>query len=256
MSHSAGERALSFGAVAERYDRARPSYPPQLVGDLTGDQPRRVLDVGCGTGIAGRLFAARGCEVLGVEPDPQMAAIARRRGLTVEISGFEDWDPANRTFDLVISGQAWHWVNPEAGARQAAAVLRSGGLLAPFWNAPRHQPEVRAVMEAAYRAHAPELLTGNLALGTAASFRGQDTSSDTAAIITSGQYEPPQLRRYRWERRYTPAQWLDELGTHSDHSTLPPARLAAVLDAIGAGLAHLEEFTVEYVTGAVVARRA
>ena len=68
-------RAESFGGVAELYDRARPSYPPALIEELLSDGPRQVLDVGCGTGIAGALLAMRGCEVLGVEVDERMARL-------------------------------------------------------------------------------------------------------------------------------------------------------------------------------------
>jgi SAM-dependent methyltransferase len=54
-----------------------------------GDDPKLVVDAGCGTGIASRLFTRRGCRVVGVEPDPRMAAVARRYGLTVEGGHFE-----------------------------------------------------------------------------------------------------------------------------------------------------------------------
>jgi SAM-dependent methyltransferase len=101
-----------------------------------------VLDVGCGTGIEARQFQAAGCRVLGVEPDPRMAQFARRSGLEVEVAGFEAWDPAGRTFDAVIAGQAWHWVDPVAGAAKAAQVLRPGGRLAVFWNMDQPPPEV------------------------------------------------------------------------------------------------------------------
>lgn len=101
-----------FGEDAERYDRARPAYPELLVDDLVALGGRRALDVGRGTGKAGRLLAARGWEVLGVEPDRRMAVVARRHGPDVEIARFEEWDPAGRTFDLVTSGQAWHWIDP------------------------------------------------------------------------------------------------------------------------------------------------
>src|SRR5579864_6173840 len=93
-------RACSFGGDPERYDRARPSYPSGLLDSLVGSVGQEVLDVGCGTGIA-----ARGCRVLGVEPDGRMAAVARRNGTGVEVSTFENWDPAGRVFDLVVSGQ-------------------------------------------------------------------------------------------------------------------------------------------------------
>jgi SAM-dependent methyltransferase len=89
--HLDRRRAGSFGVDAERYDRARPSYPQELIEELLSDSARSVLDVGCGTGIVGSLFQARGCDVLGVEPDARMARVARSRGLTVEIAPFERW---------------------------------------------------------------------------------------------------------------------------------------------------------------------
>jgi SAM-dependent methyltransferase len=141
--------AESFGADAERYDRARPSYPAALVERIVAASPGPdVLDVGCGTGIAARQFQAAGCRVLGVDPDPRMADLARQRGFGVEVATFEAWDPAGRAFDAVIAGQAWHWVDPVAGAAKAAQVLRPGGRLAVFWNA--FQPPARAT-EAASR---------------------------------------------------------------------------------------------------------
>jgi SAM-dependent methyltransferase len=65
-----------------------------------------VLDVGCGTGIASRLSVDRGCQVIGVEPDPRMAAVGRRHGLIVEEAAFEQWEPGSRRFDLLVSAQA------------------------------------------------------------------------------------------------------------------------------------------------------
>ena len=76
-------RALSFGAAAEQYDRARPSYPPELVDDLVALGPRDVLEVGCGTGKASELFVGRVPRLLAIEPDSRMAAVAWRKGVVV-----------------------------------------------------------------------------------------------------------------------------------------------------------------------------
>ena len=67
-------RANSFGDDAEQYDRVRPSYPSALIDHLITERPATVLDVGCGTGITSRLLEARGCDVLGLEPDARMAS--------------------------------------------------------------------------------------------------------------------------------------------------------------------------------------
>ena len=85
-------RAESFGAIAELYDRVRPSYPDALLDELLADEPQRVLDVGCGTGIVASLLQARGCDVLGVEIDERMAERRahprnRRRGGAVRALG-------------------------------------------------------------------------------------------------------------------------------------------------------------------------
>src|SRR5271170_4393101 len=111
-------RRLSFGGVAELYDRSRPSYPPALVdavlefaGAGEGD---RALEVGAGTGKATVLFAERGLHVVAIEPSADMAEIARRNtaayeNVTIEETEFERWRPDGREFRVLFSGQAWHW---------------------------------------------------------------------------------------------------------------------------------------------------
>jgi SAM-dependent methyltransferase len=113
-------------------------------------QPRRD-SVGCGTGIAARQFQAAGCTVLGVEPDARMADFARARGLQVEVTTLEAWEPAGRTFDAVIAAQSWHWVDPVAGAVKAAQVLRPDGRLAIFGHVFEPPIEVAEPFVAAYR---------------------------------------------------------------------------------------------------------
>src|SRR5579875_814962 len=155
--HRARAVAESFGSDPERYDRTRPRYPQGLVDRIVAGLPGRdVLDVGIGTGVSARPFRTAGCRVLGVEVDPRMADFARRDGFDVERASFEAWDAAGRTFDAVIAGMTWHWVNPVAGAAKAAEVLRPGGLLAVFWNIARPPSHLAEAFSGVYRRVLPD----------------------------------------------------------------------------------------------------
>src|ERR1700761_6851043 len=160
-THRQRQVAESFGTDAGRYDRARPSYPGALVDRIVATSPGRdVLDVGCGTGIAARLFQAAGCRVLGVDPDGRMASVARQAGLEAEVARFEDWDGGGREFDAVIAAQAWHWVDPVAGGGDAARGLGPrgrGARLAVFWTAAQLPPELAAMSAEVYRTVQPGL---------------------------------------------------------------------------------------------------
>lgn len=230
------QRACSFGADPERYDRFRPTYPAALIDHLLGTSPGPVLDVGCGTGIVSRLLAARGCRVLGVEPDERMAAVARRHGIEVEPGTFEAWEPQGRTFDLVTSGQAWHWVDPEVGASKAGSVLRPGGRLAVFWNIGNMPPEVRTKLDEVYRVHAPGLDRYSVVLGNGGKER---PSGAMTALRASERFASVDVRSFPHDVTYTTQAWIEHLPTHSDHATLDPnrrARLLAAAEEVIAGL--------------------
>jgi SAM-dependent methyltransferase len=252
MRHEETRRAQSFGLDAQRYERARPSYPTALIDALVSEPCERVLDVGCGTGKAARLLTARGCQVLGVEPDERMAAVARSHGIPVEVVTFEAWDPAGRTFDLVVSGQAWHWIDPVVGPTKAAALLPGGGRLAVFWNLATHDPQTRALLDRAYAQNAPALEKGYVPMGQT---RAED-SEHVAAMAATGLFDTPELRSYEWRRRYSVGEWLDQLATHSDHLLLPPGQFAALARAVGAAIEELGgAITMIYQTDLILARR-
>jgi SAM-dependent methyltransferase len=233
-SHRARHIAESFGADPERYDRARPRYPTALVERIVAASPGRdVVDVGCGTGIAGRQFQTAGCTVLGVEPDARMAGWARRHGLEVEVSTFEDWDPAGRTFDAVVAGMTWHWVDPIAGATKAAKALGPGGRLALFWYVFQPPTDLRDAFSMVYRRVLPD------SPFAAAPMPGLDAYS---AFFTkaadgmrhAGGFGEPEHWRFDWDRDYTRDEWLDMVPTAGGHSRLPSGKLDELLAGIGA----------------------
>ena len=233
--HRQRQVAESFGADAERYDLARPRYPAELVDRVIAvSGGRDLLDVGCGTGIASRLFASAGCRVLGVEPDPRMAAIARGSGIEVQVATFEDWDAGRRQFDAVISAQAWHWVDPAAGAAKAASVLRPRGRLTVFWNIFDPPAELRADFDRVYRRVLPDSPLRDLwSLPTVTAQQAMTGTADWG-IRRARAFGPPEHWRFDWSRPYTRAQWLAVVPTLGAHGEFPPAVLAELLSGLGA----------------------
>jgi len=248
--HEDRARALSFGGIAAQYDRARPSYPAALIDDLMAWHPHAVLDVGCGTGKAARLMAERGCSVLGVEPDPLMASVARDHGITVENGTFEEWDPRGRRFDLVVSGQAWHWVDPRIGPAKAAGMVGEGGHVTVFWNTGRHDPEMRAALQAVYERLAPGIAPTTTSLRPVT----VDGMDRLAEFQRSGRFSSVEARAYPWDADYDRVRWLDYAATHSDHVRLPDAQRRVLLDAVGDVIdAHGGHLAYHFSTVAILA---
>jgi SAM-dependent methyltransferase len=262
-SHQARQVAESFGADAARYDRTRARYPDALVERIIAASPGRdVLDVGCGTGIAARQFLAAGCTVLGVDPDGRMAEFARATGVAAEVATFEAWDPAGRAFDAVVAGQAWHWVDPVAGAAKAARVLRPGGRLAVFGHVYDAPPAVAEALTAALLRVAPDSPFSAQAAGgarparTALEIYQAMFARAADGIRAAGGFGEPEQWRCDWEQSYTREQWLDLLPTTGALTQLPPDQLAEVLGEVGAAVDQLGgSFTMPYTTLAATAAR-
>jgi SAM-dependent methyltransferase len=256
-SHRQRAIAESFGEDPERYDRTRPSYPDAMVERIVAASPGpEFVDVGCGTGTAARQFRAAGCQVLGVEPDSRMAEFARRGGLTVEVATFEAWDPADRTFDAVVAGQAWHWVDPVAGAAKAAHVLRPGGRLALFWHVFQPPPEVAEALAVAYRRVAPDSPFNAQSTRSALDVYQAMFTTATDGIREAGGFSAPSQWRFDWTRTYARDEWLDQLPTHGILSRLRPDEMAEVQAGVGAAIdATGGTVTMAYTTVTVTATR-
>lgn len=257
--HRFRQMAESFGVDAARYDRTRPPYPDDLIARIVAASPGRgFLNVGCGTGIEARQFQAAGCTVLGVEPDARMAEFARATGVPAEVATFEAWDPAGRTFDAVVAGTAWHWVDPVAGASRAAEVLRPGGLLAPFHHVFQPPAAVTEALASSYRRVVPDSpvnLSGQPGRSVLDAY--QVLFAKIAGGITQAdRFTQPEQWRFDWEHTYTREEWLEQMPTHGSLTQLAPDKLAAVLAGVGAAIDAMGgSFTMPYSTVAVTAVR-
>lgn len=256
-AHRHRELAESFGTDAERYDRARPRYPAALV-DAIADRMRghSILDVGIGTGISAEPFRDRGFAVHGIEPDPQMAELARAKGFKVEIARFEEWEAAGRTFGALIAGQAWHWVDPTAGAAKAASVLRPGGSLALFWNAGRVAGELATQFAAVFNSLHTGLPFNPWDPSHGVDPYGTIIEAAAAGLRTTGAFSELERLSFDWQATVTRDEWLEQTSTSGGINRLSKAKLEALISDMGTAIdAAGGDLIIDYTTVAAIAKR-
>lgn len=127
-----------YGAMAR--DLAGPAAVPRIMPIereqaayvapvLEGRHYPRVLDVGCSMGGFLAALAEAGASVVGIEPSPHDAAVARTRfGIDVREGFFEAVSLGDATFDLVTLRFVFEHVRePRAILRRVRALLAPGG---------------------------------------------------------------------------------------------------------------------------------
>lgn len=220
------QRRGTFDSAAERYDRARPPYPPQLFQDLAAmadlEVGSRVLEVGPGTGQATVPLAERGYWVTAVDLGAELAAIASRKvaaypNVEVVVADFEAWPLPDEPFDAVVSATAFHWIDPEIRVAKAAQALRPGGSLAII--------ETRRVPVGDEQLFADLWRCSQRIDPTARPLRkmaDDEPPESRAEVDRSGLFDHAAARRYEWIQAYTTVGYLDLLLTFSNVLALEP----------------------------------
>jgi len=210
----------SFGPVADSYDRARPSYPVDAVSWMVGSTPRRVLDLGAGTGALTRLLVAARHAVLAADPLPEMLGRLRRRSreatdtLRVVAAAAEQLPLRDHVVDAVTVAAAYHWFDEGRAVPELARVLRPGGTLAMVWNVRDETvPWVRRLSET---------------IGHSA-----DLPDPSGTLGLSGAFGPVEWARFRLYQPVDRAMLLDLVRSRSYVAVLPPAEREDVLTRVG-----------------------
>lgn len=127
-----------FGHAADKFDRYRPDYPPELferiLSSVPSDHRERAVDLGAGTGKSTRALLPHFREVIAVEPDPGMAEKLKKEtpdAIVRNVTAENFWQPASTT-DLVTIGNALHWMDAHRVFGNVHSWLRAGGILAVY----------------------------------------------------------------------------------------------------------------------------
>ncbi|MBQ9916888.1 MAG: class I SAM-dependent methyltransferase [Microbacterium sp.] len=243
-------KSTSFGQAAAAYESGRPEYPASAVEWMLAPvrepgRALRVADVGAGTGKLTRAVVELGADVVAIDPDATMLASLQEnvRGIPTFAGTAEDLPLPDSGLDAVVMGQAWHWVDADAGSREVGRVVRSGGVLGLVWNIRDERVEwVRRLTDAMGASHGERLIAA-----------GGPRIADPLIDL--------EHRSWTWSRPITLPQLRDLVFSRSDVITASPeerARIDAEVDGVVAsvpGLADGGAVDLPYVTHAYRARR-
>src|SRR6516165_2628036 len=110
-----------FASTVSLYEALRPPYPPQffrtVAQKLKLSKQHALIDLGSGPGLLALGFAPYVGRIVGVDPEPEMIAAARRaalragRDLTLIEAKAEMLAADIGVFELVTIGRALHWMD-------------------------------------------------------------------------------------------------------------------------------------------------
>lgn len=122
-----------FSSGSDGYAAYRPSYPLELIDELSSISPGtgRALDCGCGTGQLSVLLAERFDEVVATDASAaQIAAAEPREGVIYRTAQAQDSGLPESSVDLITVAQAAHWLDLPALYAEARRIARPQAAIA------------------------------------------------------------------------------------------------------------------------------
>ena len=215
----------TFDTVVNRYEKMRPGYAPelyQMIFDYVNiDGNSRAVEVGSGSGQATLPVLEKGCEIVSVEYGENFSKLLSEKfkdyKFSVITGKFEDVELPSDSFDLVFSATAFHWVPEEIGYKKVFSILKSGGAFARFANNPftaKNDPALAAKIDSYYEEYYNRF--HNRKSKPKIEFN-EERAAVRAAIAAKYGFTDIRHALFHRERVFTAAEYLELLGTYSDH---------------------------------------
>ncbi len=228
------KRGLLFETAAEKYERFRPTYPSIVVDQIVQiaqlSQESKLLEIGCGTGKATQLFAARGLQIDCVDPGERLVSIAKVAcrhwaGVHFTIGKLEDIALNPQFYQLVFSAQAFHWLDPTIRWKKCCDCMAAGGSIAIVYNYP-----IKPVggVQKQISDQILELSRGSMTPKD----HEEEVEEWIREMSATGLFAPPGIIRHKWEQTYSAGAYVGLIETHSDYMALEPKTRMSVSEAI------------------------
>jgi len=230
--------AAGFGAAANLYERARPSYPQAAVDWLIAEcgiaPASTVVDLGAGTGKLTRLLVPSGARVVAVEPIAEMRA--HIEGAEVLDGTAEEVPLPDRSADVVTVAQAFHWFDHDRALPEIHRVLREGGRLVLVWNMRDLEDPLQRAVEDLLRPIRSEV-------------PAQALGAWRAPLERSSLFGRAVVGKFRYAQHFTADDLCDRVASTSFVATMTPVDRDELLVRVRALAAGLEEpFPFRYLT--------
>jgi SAM-dependent methyltransferase len=155
-------RVIDWGRTSRDYARFRPGPPDSFYVKLAalgiGLPAQRILDLGTGTGVLARRFAAEGARCAGVDVSAEQIETAQRlaeaSGLEIDfrVAPAEATGFADGSFDVMTANQCWLYFDAPRAIAEARRVAPGGRLMVGHFSwLPRLDPIARASEELVLR---------------------------------------------------------------------------------------------------------
>lgn len=235
---------MSFGGVADDYDRLRPGPAPAALDWLLPPSPAIVVDLGAGTGLLSRALAGRADHIIAVEPDARMRAVlaARSPGVEVLAGRGESIPLPDASADAVLISSAWHWMDPGRAAREVGRILRDGGRFGILWTG-RDRTTAWLRPDEWFRSPDPAVQAGNGVKGASVEGASVEYEGRSVELPDPALFVNTETAAFRFNRRMTVPDLVDWLMTYSRVIT-------ATDDVKAAGRLRAEAALAEHFPGA------